>query len=163
MTSKTWTRKQFLELTVSFAGATAVLGSFGCPSDDTGDDGAGSSGDDGTTGDPPATGEESTGDPPATTSGPGESSGGPNDSSGGSLCGTGADADIGMNHGHSLFVPIADIEAGVEVMYDIQGSSMHPHMITLTPDDLAMLLAGMSVVVLSTEDAGHTHEVTVSC
>lgn len=163
MTSKTLTRQRFLQLSVRFAGATAVLGAFGCPSgDDTGDDGAGSSGGPGSTGG--SSGDGSTSSTPSTTSGPGEeSSGGPGDSSGGSICGTGADADIATNHGHSLFVPIADLEAGVEVTYDITGTSAHPHMVTLTPDQLTMILEGMSVVVQSTEDNAHTHEVTISC
>lgn len=144
---------------MGIAGVGAVLGSFGCPGDDsTTDDGAdpGTSG----TGDPPET-DGSTGDPPST--GPAESSGGPDDGTTGAACSTGADAEIGTNHGHSLFVPIADIEAGMDVTYDITGTSGHMHDVSLTADQLAMLLAGMTVVVTSTEGGAHTHEVTISC
>lgn len=46
---------------------------------------------------------------------------------------------------------------------DIQGGSGHPHLIDLSGNDVDMLLAGGSVTVTSSFDAGHMHQVTVAC
>jgi hypothetical protein len=70
---------------------------------------------------------------------------------------------IGANHGHTAMVPGADVMAGVEKMYNIQGASGHPHMITITAQMFAMLKAGNPVTVTSSLDANHTHTVTVTC
>lgn len=70
---------------------------------------------------------------------------------------------IGTNHGHAVTVPGADVAAGVEKSYDIKGASGHPHTITITAAMFAMLKAGTPITVVSTNDANHTHSVTVSC
>jgi|SRR5688572_24064910 len=70
---------------------------------------------------------------------------------------------ISANHGHTATVPGADVAAGVEKTYNIQGGSPHPHTIIVTAAMFTMLKAGQSVVVASSLDAGHTHNVTVSC
>jgi hypothetical protein len=70
---------------------------------------------------------------------------------------------ISANHGHVLVVPPADVTAGVTKTYAIQGSSSHPHAVTLTSADFAQLAAGKSITLTSTNDAGHAHRVTVSC
>ena len=72
-------------------------------------------------------------------------------------------ATIGANHGHSLVVPIADVEAGAEQTYDIAGSGGHPHFVTLTAAHMSQLAEGRSVTVTSTSGGGHTHSVTVRC
>jgi hypothetical protein len=72
-------------------------------------------------------------------------------------------ATISGNHGHTATVPGADVAAGVEKSYNIQGGSMHPHTIIVTAAMFTMLKAGQSVVVASSTDAMHTHNVTVSC
>lgn len=72
-------------------------------------------------------------------------------------------ATISANHGHTAMIPAADVAAGVEKTYDIKGGSQHPHSITVTAAMFAMLKAGTMVVVTSSNDAGHTHNVTVSC
>ena len=87
--------------------------------------------------------------------------GGGTDAGGGSCDST--SATIGTNHGHTLMVPAADVAAGTMQTYDIQGTSPHPHTITLTATDFAMLQAGMPVTVDSSLDARHTHQVTVMC
>jgi hypothetical protein len=185
MASKNLTRTEFLKISAGFLGASAVPFMFGCPGDDTGDEGAGS-----TTADPPGTStgdpDSSSGTPPGTDTGsssgdPDSSSGTPpgtdtgsssgmpgtDSSSGGetssNACTTDPDVMIESNHGHELVVPLADVEAGVEATYNIQGTSMHPHSVTLTAEHFTMLQQGMQVVVDSSMDAMHTHAVTVSC
>jgi hypothetical protein len=184
MTSKNMTRNDFLRISAGFVGMTAVPFGLGCPSDDTTDDGA-DSGNVSTTDTPPGT---STTDDPGTTTGDPQTSTGPIDgsssssegstgpidgssSSGGGDSTTGEpgacvadpDVEIGSNHGHELVVPLADVMAGVEATYDIQGTSMHPHSVTLTAEHFTMLQGGMQVMVDSSNDNGHTHAVTVSC
>jgi hypothetical protein len=70
---------------------------------------------------------------------------------------------ISSNHGHTATVPGADVAAGVQKTYNIQGGSAHPHTIIVTAAMFTMLKAGQSVVVVSSLDGGHTHNVTVSC
>jgi hypothetical protein len=77
---------------------------------------------------------------------------------------------IAMNHVHAphkLTVTSAEVQAGVEMTYDIKGSAAHTHMVTLTADHFTMLKGGGSVMVTSTQGGQtgfeHTHEVTVSC
>ena len=69
---------------------------------------------------------------------------------------------ISSNHGHALAVPAADVNAGVEKTYDIQGTSTHNHQVTITAAQFVSLQSGNSVSVVSTVD-GHSHEVTVTC
>src|SRR5258707_7011553 len=70
---------------------------------------------------------------------------------------------ITANHGHSLYVPRADIEAAQPMEYNIQGVSSHPHYLTLTPEHFAMLAQNQSFRITSTNNAGHTHDVEVMC
>lgn len=70
---------------------------------------------------------------------------------------------IGTNHGHVGMVPAADVMAGVQKTYNIQGASGHPHTVTITAAMFTMLKAGTSVMATSSNDAGHTHAVTVMC
>ncbi len=72
-------------------------------------------------------------------------------------------SSISANHGHTLSVSRNDIEAGVEKMYSIQGSSGHDHMVTITADDFVDLQGNNNITVNSTNDDGHTHSVTVRC
>ena len=70
---------------------------------------------------------------------------------------------IGTNHGHAGTVPAADVMAGVQKTYNIQGASGHPHTVTITAAMFTMLKAGMPVTATSSNDANHTHAVTVTC
>ncbi|MGI9546331.1 MAG: hypothetical protein ACR2MM_03775 [Flavobacteriaceae bacterium] len=75
----------------------------------------------------------------------------------------GTQITIGANHGHTLIVANADIQAGAERTYSIQGSSAHDHSITLTAANFSNLQNNDSITVSSTNDDGHTHSVTVRC
>lgn len=72
-------------------------------------------------------------------------------------------AMIGTNHGHTIVVPVADVRNRQEKVYDITGNSQHPHEITVTPAMFAMIEAGQTVTVASSTDAGHSHQVTITC
>jgi methylmalonyl-CoA mutase cobalamin-binding subunit len=58
-------------------------------------------------------------------------------------------------------IPEADITAAAEKTYEIGG--MHTHTITLTPADFAALEADGMVIVTSSMDNNHEHQVTLSC
>lgn len=75
----------------------------------------------------------------------------------------GTNSNIGANHGHSISVPIADINAGVDKTYDITGSGGHPHSVTVSAVNFNMLKNNQSISVGSTLGDGHTHNVTISC
>ena len=70
---------------------------------------------------------------------------------------------IASNHGHSLMVAMADVQAGTQKSYSIQGTSPHNHSVTLTENNFTSLQANNSISVGSTSGDGHTHSVTVSC
>lgn len=79
---------------------------------------------------------------------------------------TNASVVIGENHVHglhALMVTPDDVAAGVDKTYGIQGAASHDHMITITAAQFAMLKTSASIMVMSTDGLGHTHEVTVSC
>ncbi|WP_097045204.1 hypothetical protein [Flagellimonas pacifica] len=70
---------------------------------------------------------------------------------------------ISRNHGHTLIVPKADIDAGVAKEYSIQGGSGHNHNVNLTADHFAALKANNQITVESTSGSAHRHDVTVAC
>lgn len=70
--------------------------------------------------------------------------------------------EISNNHGHAVTVPAADVIAGVQKQYSIQGTSTHRHFITVTAAMFAQLRTGTSVTVRS-GGVTHTHLVTISC
>ncbi len=157
------TRKGFLNLFASVAAAAAAGKALSaCSGDDNGDDpntSTASSSGSSSSSDTTSTGTGGGGQGGKGGSGQGGKGGG-----GGGSCDNGATAsDISANHGHTLAVPAGDIQAATEKTYDIQGSSGHPHSITLTAADFATLAKGTEVIVVSSEDAGHTHNVTVKC
>ncbi len=89
----------------------------------------------------------------------------PNDNSGTANClqnGARASA-ISANHGHTLTVSKADVDAGTEKTYNIAGSSNHSHSVTVSTDDFNVLKNNQSVSVISTSGNSHTHSVTISC
>ena len=75
----------------------------------------------------------------------------------------GTDVSIGSNHGHTLTVSKADIDRGVDAIYNIQGSSGHNHSVTITADQFLELQANNSISVSSSSDNDHTHFITVKC
>lgn len=70
---------------------------------------------------------------------------------------------ISANHGHTLVVPAADLDSMVNVTYTITGSADHPHVVVLTPAQLQQIRAQTAIVVNSSTEVGHFHEVTVNC
>jgi hypothetical protein len=75
----------------------------------------------------------------------------------------GTNVIIGTNHGHAMTVSKADVTAGVDKLYDLQGVSPHPHTVTITAADFTMLQANTMIIKTSSNDAGHTHSITVRC
>jgi hypothetical protein len=72
-------------------------------------------------------------------------------------------ATINGNHGHGLTVSQADVDAGVERTYDIEGTAGHTHSVTITAPQFATVAAGGNLTVVSTTGSAHTHMITVSC
>ncbi len=72
-------------------------------------------------------------------------------------------SSVGSNHGHSITVSKADVDAGVEKQYSIQGSSTHNHMVTISESNFSSLKSNQQIQITSTLDGGHTHSVSVSC
>ena len=72
-------------------------------------------------------------------------------------------ASIGTNHGHRLQIPREDVETAQPKSYDIRGSSGHPHTVNVSAADFSALSGGGSISLTSSNDAGHTHTVTLSC
>ena len=146
----TTTRRDFLQTLLALGGATAALSAVGCGDDDgpagsdSGTPGTDAGRDSGTTPDEDAgtTPEEDAGTPPAE-------------------CDVGATID--GNHGHVVTIPPADVAAGTERTYMIQGTSRHPHSITVSAAQFAMLAGGASVELSSTTNAGHSHAITLVC
>lgn len=70
---------------------------------------------------------------------------------------------VGENHGHAMTVSAADVTAGVDKTYQIQGTSTHPHTVVVTAASFATLKMTGSVTVTSSVDSAHSHDVTVTC
>lgn len=64
---------------------------------------------------------------------------------------------------HIMMVAAADVTAGVNKTYSIQGNSKHDHMVTITAADFTKLKAGMQFMMTSTTGGMHTHVVRVIC
>lgn len=112
-----------------------------------------------------STSDASTSDASTTSTGADSSSSGAP-----AACDHDPDVVIGTNHpmgAHALVVTLAEVQAGVEIEYDIAGASLHHHSLTLSDADFATLAAGGEVVIDSgtADDSpmGHTHQVTISC
>ena len=71
--------------------------------------------------------------------------------------------DFSANHGHALSLSAADLDSTVARTFSVQGSAPHSHQVTLSPAQLAALKAGLSVVVATSVDATHSHDVSGSC
>jgi hypothetical protein len=78
---------------------------------------------------------------------------------GGGACAT----TIGTNHGHMMTVTKAQAQAGADKTYDITGGANHSHTVDVSAGDFADLLDGTTLMVTSSFDAGHSHEVTIDC
>lgn len=67
------------------------------------------------------------------------------------------------NHGHLLWIPAADLDSTLDKSYDVQGTSSHTHLVTLSAAQLAQLKAGQAIQVTTSLDASHTHDVSGGC
>ncbi len=186
MTERTYTRQTFM---IQLAAGFAALAT-GCDSDDGDGTGTDTDSTDPTTAsttqtnstgsttnpdptdptDPTGqtTATSSTTDPETSSSGgadTGSSSGGGSSGSSGdqarACSGAVIVAEISLNHGHELEIPVADIMAGVETSYDADGTSGHCHRVVMTSEDFATLRAGGSVTKISCN--GGDHEYVLSC
>lgn len=68
---------------------------------------------------------------------------------------------ISRNHGHLLVVTYEDVIVGKEKSYSIQGSSGHPHIVTILQEDFAKLRIESVIEIESSEDASHSHVVRI--
>lgn len=147
-------RRKVLKLSVVFTGAAmtgfATVFASACGSDDTG-----------TTNPPVGNKDSSTGSDTGTTkSDSGSDSGGKTDAPAGVVC----RSSITQNHGHTITIPLADLDSTTAKTYSIKGSSDHDHQVTLDPTDLGQLKAGVSVAKTSTDGGTtHDHQVTILC
>lgn len=90
---------------------------------------------------------------------------GPADAASRSCTANGTTASIGDNHGHTLSVPRADVMAGTQKVYPIEGTADHTHNVTVTPAMFAMLQSNTAIMVNSTTGGidAHTHNITIMC
>ena len=147
-------RRKVLELTVVFTGAamtglSSVLASA-CGSDDNG------------TTNPPQTNKDAGGGDTGTTgrSDASTEGGSKTDSSTGVAC----RSSITQKHGHTIVIPLADLDSSTAKTYAIKGTSDHDHQVTLDPTDLSQLKSGVSVAKTSTDGGTtHDHQVTILC
>ena len=79
--------------------------------------------------------------------------------------------EIGRNHGHELVLGTledlvllmreANANASGTVALDMQGTSGHPHTLTLSVDDFMTILVDGTLTTQSSVDAGHPHAVRI--
>jgi hypothetical protein len=67
---------------------------------------------------------------------------------------------ISANHGHTAAITAAQITTGSAVSLNIQGTATHPHTVSVSQSELTTLRNRQSVTIASSNDSGHTHDVT---
>jgi hypothetical protein len=82
-------------------------------------------------------------------------------SGGGSMCTKDITAQISMNHGHTLTLPIADVMAGVAKIYNARGTATHDHYVQVTAADFTLLKTGGTIKKVACN--GGDHEFVLSC
>jgi hypothetical protein len=70
--------------------------------------------------------------------------------------------EILNNHGHEGAITYEAVIVGQAISIDIQGDSRHPHTLILTEEELTVLRQKLTVDVISTVDAGHSHMVRIT-
>lgn len=75
----------------------------------------------------------------------------------------GTSVSIGSNHGHTLTVSTADVAAGTEKTYSIEGSGGHDHVVTITAAQFSTLQSNEGIQVTSSTSSSHMHTITVNC
>lgn len=81
---------------------------------------------------------------------------------GGVLCSS-LGVRITSNHGHSLEVTLADVEAGEDKTYTLANNGDHEHTVVVTAAQFAEIASGTVVIARSTQSGLHTHGVEVTC
>ena len=66
---------------------------------------------------------------------------------------------IATNHGHAVTISAAQLLAGGALEIEIQGTSSHPHTVSLTSGEVVAVRSGVRVSKESTGNS-HTHTVT---
>jgi hypothetical protein len=74
-----------------------------------------------------------------------------------------AESTLDQGHTHDITIPLEDILAAEPGEYDMTLVDNHIHTVDLTAEDFEALLAGDAVTKTSSEDNGHTHDVTLTC
>jgi hypothetical protein len=82
---------------------------------------------------------------------------------GGPPLGAACSATISANHGHTLTIPAADLDATQARSYSIEGAAGHAHSVSFTAAQLAQIKAGQPVTVTSSITFDHSHLVTPMC
>lgn len=70
---------------------------------------------------------------------------------------------IGTNHGHMMIVSQTEVDAAAAKTYNIMGTSLHDHTVTISAAQFAMLKTGTMLSIESSTGSGHTHTITVAC
>jgi hypothetical protein len=70
--------------------------------------------------------------------------------------------NVGNNHGHSVVITGAQLGAGGAVTLEIQGTSSHPHSVSLTAADVVSIREGRQVSKDSTPSPSGSHAHTVT-
>jgi hypothetical protein len=149
------TRKEFITLTFTLIGATAVGACSDDNNNNTGTGGISGTGRGGTTG---GAGKGGSGGAAGTT-GTGGAGG----------TGTAACADplaemqAPSDHTHTVTIPASTLNATTAQTFDTSVVLGHMHMVTLEPAQLAAIKGGGSATVTSSSASAHTHVFTVSC
>jgi len=67
---------------------------------------------------------------------------------------------ISANHGHTAVITAARLAQGGDLSLDIRGTSGHTHTVMLSGAELVQIAGGTRITKTSTNDDGHTHDVT---
>ena len=157
-----FTRKQFFKTTFGLT-VTGLLAE-GCSDEPTStSSSSSSSGSSSSSASSSSSGEGGSAGSGGSGSAGGGGAGGAGGASAADCVNNGTNSVIGTNHGHTLTVDKADVVAGVDKTYDIKGSSLHTHSVTLKAADFMMLAQNQQVTVTSSTGGAHTHTVTVTC
>jgi hypothetical protein len=145
-------------------GASGATGTAGGASGGTGGGGGGTTAQGGTNAGGTNTGGNPTGGTNNGGAG-GDAAGGMNNGGAGGMtqssCEANIVAEISQNHDHALEVPIADIMAGMPMVYDIEGDAGHSHFVEITAADFTVLQNGGTIKKVSC--SGGDHEIVLSC
>jgi hypothetical protein len=75
----------------------------------------------------------------------------------------GTNSTIAGNHGHVLVVTAAEVTAGTDKTFNIQGAADHPHTVKITAAMFQMLQQNHAIMTVSSTDALHSHNIMVAC